>query len=72
MRGQRMSSSIGFEPAVEGGDDPVLSWRYDQLGLLGFGDAHAFLLARSELDLHLMRSLIAAGCPLELAVKIAL
>jgi hypothetical protein len=67
-----MSSSIDFEPAVEGEDDPVLSWRYDQLGRLGFGDAHAFLLARSQLDLQQIRSLIGAGCPLELAVKIAL
>jgi hypothetical protein len=40
--------------------------------LLGFGDAEAFLLARSELNLHLVRTLIGHGCPADLAVKIAL
>lgn len=64
-------SSIESMPAVEE-DDPVLSWRHEQLCLLGFGSAHAFLLARSELELSLMRRLIAAGCSPELAVKIAL
>lgn len=69
---RQLRSSIDATPVVEEDDDPVLSWRHEQLCLLGFGSAHAFLLARSAPELNLMRKLIAAGCPSELAVKIAL
>ena len=68
-----MTSSLGDQqPGGKGEDDPVFSWRFDQLCLLGLDDAQAFLLARSELDLQLVRILIHQGCPVELAVKIAL
>ena len=57
---------------TESEDDAVLTWRFDQLCSLGFEDVEAVFLAYSELDLHLLRRLVASGCPRELAVKIAL
>jgi hypothetical protein len=50
----------------------VARWRFDQFRWLGFGDVHAWLLVSSGADLHATRSLVAAGCPLDLAFKIAL
>jgi hypothetical protein len=68
-----MSSHTQHHPTTaESEDDAVLSWRFDQLCLLGFEDVEAVFLAYSELDLHLLRRLVAAGCPHQLAVKIAL
>jgi hypothetical protein len=58
--------------AGEGEDDPVASWRLEQLSSLGFDESQAFLLAHSELDLHLLRTLLGRKCPVELAVRIAL
>lgn len=49
----------------------VALWRLDQFRLLGFGD-DAFELAQSHVDLGFVRSLIAAKCPHELALRIAL
>jgi hypothetical protein len=53
-------------------DDRVLGWRVEQLCSLGFDDGQAFLLARCDLDLHLVRTLIDQGCPPALALEIAL
>ena len=53
-------------------DEAVLNWRFDQFRALGFDEIQAVLLAQSELDLHVTRSLIAQGCPPSLAIKIAL
>jgi hypothetical protein len=50
----------------------VARWRFDQFRWLGFGDEHAWLLVFSDADLHDTRSLVAAGCPLDLALKIAI
>jgi hypothetical protein len=49
----------------------VARWRFGQFRSLGFEDVEAWLLAASAADLHLTRSLVAAGCPLHLALKIA-
>jgi hypothetical protein len=49
----------------------VALWRLDQFRLLGFGE-DAFELAQSHVDLGFVRSLIAAKCPHELALRIAL
>ena len=57
---------------TESEDDAVLNWRFDQLCALGYEDVEAVFLAYSELDLHQLRTLLAAGCSRELAVKIAL
>ncbi len=52
-------------------DRRVLDWRFDQFRLLGFGDEDAWLLVNSGADLQLARSLVGAGCPLHLALRIA-
>ena len=67
-----MISSTDQPAPHEEEDDRVLDWRFEQLSKLGFDDVHAFVLARSELDLPLIRKLIGLGCPLDFAVKIAL
>ena len=68
-----MSSHTQHQPAAADSDeDAVLTWRFEQLCALGFDDVEAVLLAHSELDLHRIRTLVAAGCPLQLAAKIAL
>ena len=53
-------------------DDKVVRWRFDQFRSLGFGDEEAWLLVSSSADLQLARSLVGAGCPLHLALRIAL
>jgi hypothetical protein len=57
---------------LEDEDELVLSWRVEQLCSLGFDDGQAFLLARCDLDLQLIRTLIGQGCPPALAIEIAL
>jgi hypothetical protein len=51
-------------------DQRVVGWRYDQFRLLGFGQEDCWLLVESGADLQLTRSLIGAGCPLHLALRI--
>ena len=51
-------------------DQRVVSWRFDQFRLLGYGEDDAWLLVDSGADLQLTRSLIGAGCPLHLALLI--
>jgi len=51
-------------------DQRVAGWRYDQFRLLGFGQEDCWLLVESGADLQLTRSLIGAGCPLHLALRI--
>jgi len=67
-----LSSYTDLPTTGETEDDAVINWRFDQLSTLGFNDVEAVLLAYSDLDLHLTRTLIARGCPPDLAVKIAL
>jgi hypothetical protein len=51
-------------------DQRVAGWRFEQFRLLGFGDEDCWLLVDSGADLQLTRSLIGAGCPLHLALRI--
>jgi hypothetical protein len=51
-------------------DQRVVGWRFDQFRLLGFGEEDSWLLVDSGADLQLTRSLIGAGCPLHLALRI--
>jgi hypothetical protein len=51
-------------------DQRVVGWRYDQFRLLGFGQEDCWLLVESGADLQLTRSLVGAGCPLHLALRI--
>ena len=53
-------------------DQRVVGWRFEQFRLLGFGDEDSWLLVDSGADLQLARSLVGAGCPLHLALRIAL
>jgi hypothetical protein len=53
-------------------DQRVVGWRFDQFRFLGFGEEDAWLLVDSGADLQLTRSLIGAGCPLHLALRIVL
>lgn len=53
-------------------DQRVVTWRYDQFRLLGFGEEESWLLVESGADLQLARSLVGAGCPLHLALRIVL
>lgn len=53
-------------------DQRVLRWRFDQFRRLGFGEEDAWMLVDSGTDLQLVRSLVASGCPLHLALRIAL
>ena len=50
----------------------VSRWRFEQFHQLGFGEADAWLLSESDVDLNQARSLITARCPLTLALKILL
>ena len=51
-------------------DRRVIDWRFDQFRLLGFGHEDAWLLEGAGADLHTVRSLVGAGCPLYLALRI--
>ena len=53
-------------------DQRVVGWRFDQFRLLGFGVEDAWLLVDSGADLQRTRSLVGAGCPLHLALRIVL
>jgi hypothetical protein len=59
-----------FERTLE--DQRIVGWRFEQFRLLGFGDEDAWLLVDSGADLQLTRSLVGAGCPLHLALRIVL
>jgi hypothetical protein len=62
--------SQSFEVSLE--DQRVVGWRFEQFRLLGFGDEDSWLLVDSGADLQLARSLVGAGCPLHLALRIVL
>jgi hypothetical protein len=57
-----------YELSLE--DQRVVGWRFEQFRQLGFGDEDAWMLVDSGADLQLTRSLIGAGCPLHLALRI--
>lgn len=59
-----------FTDELSSEDQRVAGWRYDQFRSLGFGDEDCWLLVDSGADLQLTRSLIGAGCPLHLALRI--
>ena len=70
-----MSTSAEHHPPHEGldlEDRRVTDWRFDQFRLLGFGVEESWLLVDSGVDLHLTRTLVGAGCPLHLALRIVL
>jgi hypothetical protein len=74
MKGRLSMSTVAgqYSPheQLEVEDRRVAQWRFDQLQSLGFDDEQASLLAASGADLHRARSLVGAGCPLHLALRI--
>jgi hypothetical protein len=68
MAAENPSQSV--EVSLE--DQRVVGWRFEQFRLLGFGDEDSWLLVDSGADLQLARSLVGAGCPLHLALRIVL
>jgi hypothetical protein len=59
-----------FDLSLE--DQRVVGWRFEQFRSLGFGDDDSWTLADSDADVQLTRSLVGAGCPLHLALRIVL
>jgi hypothetical protein len=59
-----------FDLSLE--DQRVVGWRFEQFRSLGFEDDDAWTLADSGADVQLTRSLVGAGCPLHLALRIVL
>ena len=59
-----------FERTPE--DQRIVGWRFDQFRLLGFDAEDSWRLVDSGADLQLTRSLVGAGCPLHLALRIVL
>ena len=49
----------------------VLQWRIERLVVLGYELREAAFLAISQVDVHELERLIAKGCPLATAVRIA-
>ena len=47
-----------------------MTWRFEQFRSLGFGDEDSWMLVDLGADLQLTRSLVGAGCPLHLALRI--
>jgi len=56
--------------AVDSEEHTVLRWRRDQFERLGFDPVDSRLLAESPADLGQARRLCAAGCPLDVALRI--
>ena len=53
-------------------DQRVVGWRFEQFRSLGFDDEDSWTLADSDADVQLTRSLVGAGCPLHLALRIVI
>jgi hypothetical protein len=68
---RRLADEAWSELAGDSDEDRrVLRWRLEQAIVLGFELAPAALLASSTADLHVLRRLIARGCPHDTAVAI--
>jgi hypothetical protein len=50
----------------------VRRWRFEQFIELGFTEADSATLAETHVDLSLVRRMMAAGCPVEIASRILL
>jgi hypothetical protein len=66
-----MSTFAEHHPAdVRVEEERVSRWRFEQFRSLGLDEENACLLSESDVDLNRARSLITAGCPLDLALRI--
>jgi hypothetical protein len=50
----------------------VRRWRFEQFIELGFTETESATLAEAQVDLSLVRRMMAAGCPPEIASRILL
>jgi hypothetical protein len=50
----------------------VRRWRFEQFIELGFTESESATLAETHVDLSLVRRMMAAGCPVEIASRILL
>lgn len=50
----------------------VRRWRFEQFIELGFTETDSATLAEAQVDLSLVRRMMAAGCPVEIAFRILL
>jgi hypothetical protein len=50
----------------------VRRWRFEQFIELGFTETDSAALAEAQVDLSLVRRMMAAGCPVEIAYRILL
>jgi hypothetical protein len=50
----------------------VRRWRFEQFIELGFTETDSATLAEAHVDLSLVRRMMAAGCPVEIAYRILL
>jgi hypothetical protein len=48
----------------------VRRWRFEQFVELGFTETDSATLADAHVDLSLVRRMVAAGCPVEVAYRI--
>ncbi len=55
---------------LDGEELQVARWRHKQLVALGLDDQTADLLANGSTDWHQLEALLAAGCALDVAVRI--
>ncbi len=67
-----MSTFAEHHPADVGVEEEerVSRWRFEQFRSLGLREEDACVLSESDVDLNRARSLITAGCPLDLALEI--
>ena len=72
LASSRLAASAWLCRLAVGVTDVLVGWRFDQFRLLGFGEEDSWLLVDSGADLQLTRSLVGAGCPLHLALRIVL
>jgi hypothetical protein len=73
MQSENESAVVDEQPSERSPEERrVLRWRFRQIRGLGFSHVEARLLAETQADLALIRRLIGDGCPLPLALKIAL
>ena len=67
-----MDAAATQQDAQEAEAALVLSWRYRVLREAGYDRDDAFILARTEVDVHVAADLLARGCPPRTALEILL
>jgi hypothetical protein len=58
-------------PGLRDEHEDVIAWRTQQLLAYGLSAWRADRVARTDVDLHDLADLVAAGCPIRLALRVA-